>query len=324
MLLLQLALASAAHGVVRPAIASVARPALRLGGEWAGNCIEFSPKTGLPEKSNAEAIVSEEWRKSDAAGEAVIHRRAIRQTPSQQAGKDDQDVSHAVLPLACSGATVLRLGAAMLEADVLNARAWTLDAAPGANDGARSAWRCETVFDGLGGARPTLRADAVECPMERTRVECLFDPSTGMLDPTAPVLVWQERCWSTSPSDELQRAMDGTSNGEGGLDPDWVSAAVGFESFEDASVARVATASAAATLADAAELDAHTLSLALGGGGIQLVGRPGLLELSLTSGAGARNGYSSVVVKRSWAGGDDFGRSMFAEVETFDDTTGNQ
>ena len=65
----------------------------------------------------------------------------------------------------------------MLEADVLNARAWALDAV----GESQSTWRCETIFDGLGGDRPNEREGALECPKERTRVQCSFDPATGAL-----------------------------------------------------------------------------------------------------------------------------------------------
>ena len=66
-----------------------------------------------------------------------------------------------------------------------------------------------------------------------------------------------------------------------------------------------------------------TMALSLGGG-VDLRGRPGFLEISLTSGGmGSRNSYQAVIVKRSWAG-DATGRSVFAEVETVKDMTGDK
>ena len=45
------------------------------------------------------------------------------------------------------------------------------------------------------------------------------------------------------------------------------------------------------------------------------------LTLTMRAGAGAKLQYTSTVVRRSWAG-DDAGRSVFAEVETLNDTEG--
>ena len=59
------------------------------------------------------------------------------------------------------------------------------------------------------------------------------------------------------------------------------------------------------------------------GCGIELRGSPGLLELVLHSGKGARNGYKQILVKRSWIGeAGDAGCSAFTEVEVSNDTTG--
>jgi len=46
-----------------------------------------------------------------------------------------------------------------------------------------------------------------------------------------------------------------------------------------------------------------------------------VLEITIRAGAGAKLQYRSTMVRRSWAG-DDAGRSVFAEVETLDDTEG--
>ena len=69
-----------------------------------------------------------------------------------------------------------------------------------------------------------------------------------------------------------------------------------------------------------------TTDLALGCG-LSLQGKPGLLEVTLTSGARARNGYASIVVKRSWVTVGESGASsssVFTEVDVVDDTTGEQ
>jgi len=190
----------------------------------------------------------------------------------------------------------------MLEPDVLNTRAWALDAV----EEDSGLWQCETVFDGLGGERPVDRDGAAECPKERTRVLCSFDPETGALSPTAPVHVWQERCWSASPAAELDDALSD-------VDRAWFSSVVGFMNPAPQSGATMGVVGAAA---------AEGAAVALGGG-IKLRGRPGMLEVTLTSGARSRNSYRAVVVRRSWAG-VAAGRSVFAEVETVDDTTGDQ
>ena len=182
----------------------------------------------------------------------------------------------------------------MMDPDVLNARAWALDAV----EVSTGLWRCETIFDGLGGDRPQMRGAALECPKERTRVQCVVDPTTGDLAPSAPVLVWQERCWSAAPADDLD---------DGALDAAWVSSAVGLESFGDLSAGGKSGAP-------------HSLGVLRSlGGGVEMCGQPGLLEITLRAGAESRLQYTSTVVRRSWAG-DAAGRSVFAEVETLNDT----
>merc|ERR1719424_1984318 len=111
---------------------------------------------------------------------------------------DFGDASWSTLPVAVSGSTSLMPGArsglfGAVQLDMLNANAWALDEAVSENS-----WRCESVFDGLGGERPRAApgAGVVECPQQRTRVMCSFDPSSGQISAVRPVLIWQERCWS--------------------------------------------------------------------------------------------------------------------------------
>ena len=173
--------------VARPAH-RVAYPAHKLGGEWAGNLVSFSESGAV--LAQRESLVTEEWR-AEAGAECVvwaIHRREHRLLHGASAAA----VANTVLPTACSGSTTLRRGASMMEPEVLNARAWALDAV----DASTGLWRCETIFDGVGGDRPQTRDGALECPKERTRVQCVLDATTGDLAPSEPLLIWQERCWS--------------------------------------------------------------------------------------------------------------------------------
>jgi hypothetical protein len=201
----------AAAAGVRPVIRSPARPAFRLGGEWAGHCVAFADR-GM---ERAEVLTTETWGTDGVGGEPRIHRRSAHVQPGFSKDHLGPTVSHSFLPPPCSGSIVLRPGNAMFEPDVLNARGWALDAR-----GEDGLWVCETVFDGLGGDRPAERAGALECPVERTRVECTFCPIAGTLSGASRV--WQERCWSAGPSTELE-VHD--------LDAEWVSSAVGIESF---------------------------------------------------------------------------------------------
>ena len=158
-----------------------------------------------------------------------------------------------------------------------------------------------TAFDLVG---PQTRDGALECPKERTRVQCVLDPTTGELAPSEPVLVWQERCWSASPADD--DTYDQLTR-----DAEWVSSAVGLASFGDQRF-----------LAGRTEEPKWWLGRLLSlGGGVEMSCQPGVLEVTLRAGAGAKLQYTSTVVRRSWAG-DDAGRSVFAEVETLNDTEG--
>jgi hypothetical protein len=207
-----------------------------------------------------------------------------------------------VLPVAQSGAEVLALGARMLEPEILNIRAWALDAV---DDSASGVWHIETLVDGICGVRPPMRATALECPKERTRVACSFEPSTGELVAASTVLVSQERCWQVSPSAEL--AASGSADD---LDPEWVAAAVGFDCFGGGGGGDGSTTPT--------KTGGETLSLCLDCG-VELRGEPGLLVLTIRSGKGARNGYDQVTVRRSWVGG-----SAFTEVGVVEDTTGDE
>ena len=174
--------AAAAMVVPAGSLHRVARPAHKLGGEWAGNLVSFSESGAV--LGQRESFVTEEWR-GEAGAEWAIHRREHL----MQSGDTGAAVANTVLPTACSGSLTLRRGASMMEPDVLNARAWALDAV----DASTGLWRCETIFDGVGGDRPRTRDGALECPKERTRVQCVLDANTGQLAPSEPVLVWQER-----------------------------------------------------------------------------------------------------------------------------------
>ena len=111
-----------------------------------------------------------------------------------------------------------------VQVDMLNADAWALDEAI---SGTR--WRCEAIFDGLGGERPREKPGAMECPEKRTRVVCTFDPSTGQVASEQSVLVSQESCWSVRPSSEL-RVRQG-AGGREGLDAAWVESVAGLACF---------------------------------------------------------------------------------------------
>lgn len=233
-------------------------------------------------------LVSESW--TGIGPLAILHRHVY----------SSHAVASAQLPTACSGSIVLQRGAAMLEPDVLNSRAWALDSAHESNSGS---WHCETIFDGLGGDRPSQLVGAIEAPKERTRVCCVFNPDEGTLSQSAPVLVCQERCWRVAPSDALAE-LDS-------LDSGWVASVIGLECFAKHS-----------SDTSCAAHDASSVALSLGGG-IELRGHPGLLEITISSGAGTRNAYRQVVMRRSWAG-DQTGRGLMTQVHVVDDMTGEQ
>ena len=244
----------AAAAMVVPA-ARVARPAHKLGGEWAGNLVSFSESGAVLEQR--ESLVTEEWRGEEAGAEWAIHRREHR----LQHGDSAAAVANTVLPTACSGSTTLRRGASMMEPEVLNARAWALDAV----EASTGLWRCETIFDGVGGDRPQTRDGALECPKERTRVQCVLDATTGDLAPSEPVLIWQERCWSAAPADDYDELT---------RDAAWVSSAVGLVSFGDQNAGSTEEPSPW-WLAGLRHL----------GGGVEMSYQPGVLDITLRAGA---------------------------------------
>ena len=149
----------------------VALPALRLGGEWAGHTVEYSSESGDVLRPAIKALTAEQWN----ADKAMERRRVeihVEGTPPRHAVGPRR-----VLPVAQSGSETLTLGAHMLEPEVLNARAWALDAAADES----SAWQCETLFDGLCGDRPDQRADSLE-----VTVLLLPRPRTSGSPPGAP------------------------------------------------------------------------------------------------------------------------------------------
>ena len=183
MMLCALASASAMTGSI--ASHKVALPALKFGGEWAGQRVMYSSDTGAV-MSTAEVLTVEQWNPD---------RRMERHVWSGPgSGRMDE------LPLAQSGSEVLTLGARMLEPEVLNIRSWALDAVDDANP---QYWQIETILDGWCGDRPTQRVVSLECPKERTRVQFAFDPTSGTFDSSSPMVVFQERCWSVSPAGNL-------------------------------------------------------------------------------------------------------------------------
>ena len=143
----------------------------------------------------------------------------------------------AALPQACSGSqTPTR--AAMLEPDV-RIRARGLSTPPPTATTASGAARASS----MGWEATAGRRSALEYPAERTRLRCT-DPATR-LAPSTPVLVWQERCWSTAPSDVLRDVPSG--GGRSGIDAAWVS----MSSVSAASASRPWTSRRAAATARA-------------------------------------------------------------------------
>lgn len=282
----------AAHG-------AVARPALRLGGEWAGWRCGFDPFSGAM-RSEFQAVTTERWESK------ALQRRSVQLMPGEDGGvrcTSPSDTDWSTLPVAVSGSTSLMPGArsglfGAVQVDMLNANAWALDEAVSENS-----WRCESIFDGLGGERPrvTPGASAAEYPQQRTRVMCSFDPSSGQIAAVAPVLIWQERCWSVRPSEELQ-VLEGHSGRSGTtLDAAWVDSVVGLACF--GAQKRIPYASAM--------FSRSHLSLP---GGVELRGRPGLLEICVTAAPG-QSDECKTVLRRSYLGG-----SCYTTVETICDT----
>jgi len=280
------------------ASSAVARPALRLGGEWAGWSCGFDPYSGaLRTQSECLGVTTEQWEGN------ALRRRIFR------LGTECDDRVRCVvpqsgtvwstLPVAVSGPTSLMAGARSglfgeVQVDMLNAHAWALDEAI-----SDTRWRCEAIFDGLGGERPRENAGAVECPQKRTRVVCTFDPSTGQIAKGQYVLVSQEQCWSVQPCKDLQIRMG--PGGRSGLDAAWVESVAGLACFGGQKRLPY----------EPAVFSTTRLSLP---GGVEIRGKPGLLEVCLTAAPG-QSTRSKTILRRSW-----IGRSCYASVATVDDT----
>ena len=279
-------------------LGTIARPALRLGGEWAGWRCGFDPFSGAM-RSEFEAVTTERWESK------ALQRRSVQLLPGDDGGvrcTSTSDADWSTLPVAVSGSTSLMPGArsglfGAVQVDMLNANAWALDEAVSENS-----WRCESIFDGLGGERPRSApgAGVVECPQQRTRVMCSFDPSSGQISAVRPVLIWQERCWSVRPSEDLQ-VLEDRDGGSRTLDAAWVASVVGLSCF--GAQKRIPYASAM--------FSRSHLSLP---GGVELRGRPGLLEICVTAAPG-QSDECKTVLRRSWLGG-----SCYTSVETICDT----
>lgn len=263
----------------------LARPALRLGGDWAGWRCGFDPISGgIVGSASRQSVTTERW------SGRTLQRRSLQIVPEGRS--DDAALSDgeewSSLPVANSGRSSLFPGArsglfGAVDVDMLNANAWALDVAHSPDS-----WWCESVFDGLGGDQP---ADE-RC--ERTRVACTFNPNTGELT-AEPVLVWQERCFSVRPSADLPLRAGS------GLNAAFVDSVAGLDCFGEQK--RIPYAMAMFSRAH--------LSLP---GGVELRGRPGLLEVFVTASPGKAN-WRKLLLRRSWIGG-----SCYAYVETVGDT----
>lgn len=289
---------------------AVPRPALRLGGEWAGWRCAFHPRSGalltqLVERHCSEEMI--EWGQVPGGFEEVTTeicedgrtaRRSVMLLPEDGCNTEN-------LAAVVSHSTLRVSGRTPLDVNVLNAKAWALvdDGREPEKYGGRPLWRCETLFDGLGGERPRLRRGALECPMERTRVSCVFDPITGELVAEEPVIVWQERCWSANPSDDL--TVQESSGCRSGLDAAWVASVVGLSCFGELECAAAAGHIASADAELAGARGALPTNLAVGGG-VALHGRPGLLEVSLTVYPSA-SGPARTTLRHSWEDGVHYG-----------------
>jgi hypothetical protein len=279
-------------------LGAIARPALRLGGEWAGWSCRFDPYSGaLRTQSEILGVTTERW-----AGN-TLQRRVFQLGPEcDESVRCVMGHSNApvwsTLPVAVSGPTTLMAGARSgffgeVQVDMLNAYAWALDEAI-----SDTRWRCEAIFDGLGGERPRANTGAILCPQKRTRVVCTFDPSTGQIAKGESVLVSQEQCWSVRPSKDLQ-VQEGPG-GRSGLDAAWVASIAGLACFGGQK--RIPY--------EPAMFSTTRLSLP---GGVELRGKPGLLEVHLTAAPGQSR--SKTILRRSW-----IGRSCYASVATVGDT----
>ena len=281
--------------LVSAASLGVARPALRLGGEWAGWKCAFNPRSGAVITDAVKRYCSDEMIEWDQVPfgfevcttetwdgnppDSVLNRRLVQLLPEDGCNTENLSaiVARATLAKPISGTNELAPGQG-LEVDVLNTRAWALDAAI-----SESLWRCEAIFDGIGGIRPRMRRNAVECPAERTRVEITFDPATGELATKEPVVICQERCWMARPSADFQVREGG---GRSGLDAAWVSSVVGLGCF-----------------AEQPPIEDRDGILCLPGG-IEVHAQPGLLEVVLDQSVDGTE--KKVLLRRSWVGSSRF------------------
>jgi hypothetical protein len=300
----------------------IARPALRLGGEWAGWFCAFNAQTGKIITSDVEKYCSDtmiEWGQIPFGFEEcttetwqgnTLERRSIRLLPEDGCNTENLAaiVTRKSLPAATSGTLTLSPGAAQLDAAVLNVRAWALDAADDA-----SGWYCETIFDGVGGEHPRVSSGAIECPAERTRVRCAFDPATGELAGREPVMVWQERCWSARPSEDFE-VREG-SGMRSGIDASWLSSVVGMSCFGAQKQPPAQDAGEERDAAAASSSSSPPPVLVALAGGVELRGAPGILEVALASEPGEAY-WSELRLRRTWAGG-----SCFIETEVANDAS---
>ena len=232
--------------------------------------------------------------------DSLVHRAAACDDSVRCVVPQSDTDTWSSLPVAVCGSTSLMAGArsglfGQVQVDMLNADAWALDEAI---SGTR--WRCEAIFDGLGGERPREKPGAMECPEKRTRVVCTFDPSTGQVASEQSVLVSQESCWSVRPSSEL-RVRQG-AGGREGLDAAWVESVAGLSCF--GAQKRIPY--------EPAMFSTTRLSLP---GGVELRGQPGVLEVCLTSAPGLQATRRKTILRRSW-----IGSSCYASVSTVGDT----
>jgi hypothetical protein len=307
--------------MIQLVLGAVARPTLRLGGEWAGWRCAFNARNGALLTEPIERYCSDsmiEWGQcpggfEDCTTETwqgdTILRRSVQLLPED--GCNVENLGAIVIRSALPPAQSVKTDS---KAEAL-ACAWALDEMNEAG-----LWRCETVFDGLGGERPKPNRAAVECPIERTRISCSFDPLSGTLAVREPVLVWQERCWSATPSEEFRVQED--SGSRSGLDAAWVSSVVGFGCFaEEEEQRRRKREQAQQREEDKAGASHDTpptlLQLA---GGVQLCAVPGKLEVMLSCSPEQPDSILSsrkVLIRRTW----DQDGSCVADLEVLDHAT---
>ena len=250
------------------ATAAMSSRQLRLGGEWAGWCCAFSATTGVvsrvPERFCSDSMIEweqvptgfEECNSETWAEGSPLLRRTVRLLPED--GCNTEDLSGLISRTELTAA-----------ADEPSRGAASLD---GAAEAGSSLFRCETVFDGLGGERPRERRNAKPYLAERTRVSLLFDSAAGALAADTPVLIWQERQWSADA--ELQVREDRSRTG---IDAAWLSSVIGFSCFGDGKAAKVPPAMP--------ETPSSGFALSLAGG-VEVRGGAGALEVALSGDAG--------------------------------------